>query len=200
MRHHGIPDKITNIIKKSYEGMTCQVVHGGQLADAFQVRTGVRQGCLMSPFLFLLAIDLIMRTSTEGRRNCIQWSLWGQLDDLDFADDLALLSHTQLQMQDKTDTVSYNSTRIGLNIHPTKTKVLSINATNTNKVTLGGKDLEEVESFTYLGSNVDKSGGTDADVRVRIGKARAAFNQLKNIWHSSTIISQIKDKDLQHNC
>ena len=48
-------------------------------------------------------------------------------------------------------------------------------------------DLEEVEIFTYLGSNVDKSGGTDADVRVRIGKGRAAFNQLKNIWHSSTI-------------
>ena len=118
--------------------MTCRVVHGGQLADAFQVRTGVRQGCLMSPFLFLLAIDRIMRTSTEGRRNVIQWTLWGQLDDADF--DLALISHTQHQMQDKTDTVSYNSTRIGLNINPTKTKILRINATNTNQVTLGGKD------------------------------------------------------------
>ena len=112
MRHYGIPDKITNIIKNSYEGMTCRVVHGGQagqLTDAFQVRTGVRQGCLMSPFLFLLAIDWIRRISTEGRRNGIQWSLWGQLDDLDFADDLALLSHTQQQMQDKTYSVSYNS-------------------------------------------------------------------------------------------
>ena len=122
-----------NIIKKS-EGMACRMVHGGQLTDTFQVRTGVRQGCLMSPFLFLLAIDWIMRTSTEGRRNGIQWSLWGQLDDLDFADDLALLSHAQQQMQDKTDTVSYNSTRIGLYIHPTKTNVLKINAINTNQV------------------------------------------------------------------
>ena len=79
MRHYDLPDKITHIIKNSYEGMTCRVVHGGQLTDAFQIRTGVRQGCLMSPFLFLLAIDWIMRTSTEGRRNGIQWSLWGQL-------------------------------------------------------------------------------------------------------------------------
>ena len=105
MRHYGIADKIINIIKTSYEGMTCRVVHGGQLTDAFHDRTDVRQGCLMSPFLFPHAIDWIMRTSTEGRRNGIQWSLWGQLDDLDFADDLALLSHTQQQIQDKTDTV-----------------------------------------------------------------------------------------------
>ena len=41
MRYYGIPDKITNIIKNSYEGMTCRVVHGGQLTDAFQVRTGL---------------------------------------------------------------------------------------------------------------------------------------------------------------
>lgn len=187
MRHYGIPQKITNIIKNSYEGMTCRVVHGGQLTDAFQVRTGVRQGCLLSPFLFLLAVDWIMKASTEGRRNGIQWSLWGQLDDLDFADDIALLSHTQQQMQDKMDALNYNSTRIGLNIHPTKTKVLRINATNANQVTLGSEHLKEVESFTYLGSNVDNSGGTDADVRVRIGKARGAFNQLKNIWRASNL-------------
>ena len=98
MRHYGIPDKITNIIKNSYEGMNCRVVHGGQLTDAFQVRTGVRQGCLMSPFLYLLVIDWIMRTSTEGRRSGIQWSLWGHLDEVDFADDLALLSHAQQHM------------------------------------------------------------------------------------------------------
>ena len=71
---------------------------------------------------------------------------------MEFADDLALLSHTQQQMQDKTDTVSYNSTRIGLNIHPTKTKVLRINATNTNQVTLGGNDLEEVEASPTWGA------------------------------------------------
>uniref|UniRef100_A0A673L9U4 G protein-coupled receptor kinase n=1 Tax=Sinocyclocheilus rhinocerous TaxID=307959 RepID=A0A673L9U4_9TELE len=54
LRHYGIPDKIVTIIRNSYEGLNCKVVHGGQLTEAFQVRTGVRQGCLLSPFLFLL--------------------------------------------------------------------------------------------------------------------------------------------------
>lgn len=52
---------------------------------------------------------------------------------------------------------------------------------------LEGEALEEVESFTYLGSVVDKLGGTDADVKVQIGKARAAFLQLKKVWGSSEL-------------
>ena len=187
LRHYGVPEKVTNIIRNSYEGLTCRVIHGQQLTDAFQVRTGVRQGCLLSPFMFLLAIDWVMKTSTAQKRNGIQWTPWTQLDDLDFADDLALLSHTQHQMQEKTNIVSATSTRLGLTIHRGKSKVLKINTANSTPITLEGEALEEVESFTYLGSIVDKLGGTDADVKVRIGKARTAFHQLKNVWGSSDL-------------
>ena len=187
LRHYGVPEKVTNIIRNSYEGLTCRVIHGQQLTDAFQVRTGVRQGCLLSPFMFLLAIDWVMKTSTAQKRNGIQWTPWTQLDDLDFADDLALLSHTKHQMQEKTNIVSAISTRLGLTIHRGKSKVLKINTDSITPITLEGEALEEVESFTYLGSVVDKLGGTDADVKVRIGKARAAFHQLKNVWGSSDL-------------
>jgi hypothetical protein len=54
------------------------------LTESFDIKTWVKQGCLLSPFLFLLAIDYIMRESTEGKWNGIQWTMWQQLDDLDF--------------------------------------------------------------------------------------------------------------------
>ena len=114
----------------------------------------------------------------------IHWSLWTQLDDLDFADDLALLSHSQQQMQEKTNIIAGNSAKLGLNIHRGKSKVLKVNTASITPITLAGEALEEVESFTYLGSIVDKQGGTDANVRIRIGKARAAFLQLQKVWAS----------------
>ena len=187
LRHYGIPAKLTNIIKNSYEGLSCRVVNGRQLSEAFQVRTGVRQGCLLSPFLFLLAIDWIMKTSLTQRQNGIQWTLSTQLDDLDFADDIALLSHTHKQMQEKTQIVAENSARLGLKIHQGKSKVLKVNSINASPITIEEKALEEVGSFTYLGSIVDTQGGTDADVKTRINKARTAFLQLKNIWASRNL-------------
>src|SRR4029434_11093095 len=78
MDYYGIPTKITNLIRNSYEGTSCKVIHAGQLSRSFDVRTGVKQGCLLSPFLSLLAIDWIMRETTEDRKNGIQWTLWEQ--------------------------------------------------------------------------------------------------------------------------
>ena len=72
LRHYGVPMKLVNMIKNSYEGMSCRVIHDGQLTKNFEIRTGVRQGCLLSPFLFILAIDWIMKTETKGKRNGIQ--------------------------------------------------------------------------------------------------------------------------------
>ena len=130
--------------------------------------------------------------TTVQRTSGIQWTLWTQLEDLDFADDLALLSHSHQQMQDKTTELAAVSLQVGLNIHKGKTKVLRMNAASTDPVTLEGNALEEVETFTYLGSVINKRGGTDAYVRARIGKARVAFLQLKNIWSSRVLSSRTK--------
>ena len=93
LRHYGVPEKIIALIRCTYQDMSCKIAHASQLSESFEVKTGVRQGCLLSPFLFLLVIDWIIKTTKTGRNNGIQWTLWTQLDDLDFADDLALLSH-----------------------------------------------------------------------------------------------------------
>ena len=84
---------------------------------------------------------------------------WLQLDDLDFADDLALLSHTHRQMQEKANSVKDSSAQIGLHINRGKTKILRINTTIIEPVQLDEDLLEEVNSFTYLGSVVDSQGG-----------------------------------------
>ncbi|VDO67373.1 unnamed protein product [Schistosoma curassoni] len=95
-------------------------------------------------------------------------------------------------MQIRTASVAAVSASVGLNIHKGKTKVLKYNTENSNPITLDGETLGDVESFTYLGSIIDEQGGSDAEVKARIGKARAAFLQLKNIWNSKQLSTNIK--------
>ncbi|VDO86019.1 unnamed protein product [Schistosoma margrebowiei] len=192
LRHYGVPEKIVNTIRNSYDGLQCKVVHGGQLTDAFQVRTGVRQGCLLSPFLFLLVVDWIMKTSTSEGKHGIQWTAQNLLDDLGFADDLAILPHTHEEMQIKTASVAAVSVSVDLNIHKGKTRVLKFKTENSNPIILDGETLEDVESFTYPRSIIDEQGGSDADVKARIGKASVAFLQLENIWNSKQLSTNIK--------
>ena len=72
---------------------------------------------------------------------------------------------------------------IGLSIDSKKSKVLRINKRNEAPILLGETALEEVESFTYLGSIVSKNGGVEPDVAAHVGKARAAWWQLKTVCY-----------------
>ncbi|VDO49988.1 unnamed protein product [Schistosoma margrebowiei] len=61
------------------------------------------------------------------------------------------------------------------------------------------EDLEDIKSFTYLGSIIDEHGGSDADVKARIGKARATYLQFKNIWNSKQLSTNNKVRILTIN-
>ena len=79
-----------------------------------------------------------------------------------------------------------------LKISKKKTRTMSANHVNKNSIQLRGEDIEDVEQFTYLGSVVSRDGGTDQDIKSRIGKATAAFKILRPIWTSQVISVKIK--------
>ncbi|VDO86849.1 unnamed protein product [Schistosoma curassoni] len=133
-----------------------------------------------------------MKTSTSGGKPGIQWTSRMQLDDLDLADDPAVLSHTQQQVKEKTASVAAASAVVGLNIHKGKIKILQYKTACTNSITIDGEDLEAVQAFTYLGSIIDEHGGSDADMKARIGKARAVYLKLKNIQNSKQLSTNTK--------
>ena len=68
-----------------------------------------------------------------------------------------------------------------------KTKIMKANTKSKNVVTVDGKPLEETDCFTYLGSKINKTGGTEEDTKARIQKARVAFLMLSKIWKSKLI-------------
>nr|KAG5690895.1 hypothetical protein BaRGS_028927 [Batillaria attramentaria] len=176
-----------NIIRQLYEDATCQVIHDGKLTEPFTVRTGVRQGCILSPTIFLMVVDWVMRQATDGKRTGIQWTFSKQLEDLDFADDIALLSHKQQDAQEKLNRVAEEAEKTGLKINISKTEVMRVNHKQHNPIQLHQEDIKEVDKFVYLGSVVSKDGGTDEDIKSRTNKARHAFRTLRPIWRSTAL-------------
>ncbi|VDP51842.1 unnamed protein product [Schistosoma mattheei] len=122
-----------------------------------------------------------METSTSEGKHGMQWTARMQQDDL------ALLSHTKQQMQEKTASVATVSAAVGPIIHKGNSTILQYNTACNNRITLDGEDLEDVKTFTYLGSIIDENGGSDATVKVWIGRTRAVFLQTMNIWNSKQL-------------
>jgi hypothetical protein len=97
LRNYGIPSKIVQLIKQFYANFSCTI--NSEADTGFLAKSGVRQGCIMSSVLFIIAINLAMRTIlTEGSIG-LRWTLCTTLEDTDYADDLALLLHTEDHMQ-----------------------------------------------------------------------------------------------------
>eukprot|EP00105_Crassostrea_gigas_P028092 XP_011449634.1 PREDICTED: uncharacterized protein LOC105343837 [Crassostrea gigas] len=102
-------------------------------------------------------------------------------------------------MQEKTSILVKNASKTGLRINKEKTKLVRINTNNINSIEIYNTQLENVTSFTYLGSVVNHSGGTEEDVKSRLAKAYTAFGMLGKVWKSKYITIKTKLRILNSN-
>ena len=93
LKLYGVPDKFIDIFKTLYLNSSCCVKTSVGNTDMFDIKTGVRQSCILSPFLILITIDFVMTKAMDDASFGIEWSQ-KRLADLDFADDISAISHT----------------------------------------------------------------------------------------------------------
>ncbi len=102
LRHYGIPEKIVTAITKLYDQSRGTVRINGKLSDPFDISTGVLQEDVLAPFLFVIVVDYVLSRSENehgfvyklgsGTRSRPISAL--KINDLDFAEDLALLENS----------------------------------------------------------------------------------------------------------
>ena len=156
MRPYGIPSKIFEVITMLYSNSSANVICGNKLTDRFGVKTGVKQGCVLSPFLFLLGIDWIVRQATDVTRRGIGLTLFMNLEDLYFAGDIVLLSQRKTGMQAKTTVQAEKAQSIGLKVSKKKTKHMRVKAKSEEPIKLYDENIVDVDDLTYLSSKMSR--------------------------------------------
>lgn len=141
----------------------------------------------MSALFLNIVINWAMQRTPRG----IRWTLLSTLEDLDFANDLALVSHTHQNMQEKTSRLSTFAQQVSLKIRQKKTEVM-LNVQHPAPVKVNGEDLRTTEEFTYLASVVRHDGGAGNYIKHRLSKARNAFRMMNNVWRSSQYSTKTK--------
>ena len=88
--------------------------------------------------------------------------------DLDYGDGLSILDESVSKINELLEVLRVQGARIGLNINVKKTKSLRLGISEDEKVTFGNEKIDQLGSFTYLGSIISKDGGSSEDVKSRI--------------------------------
>ena len=150
----------------------------------FEILRGVKQGDVLSALLFCIAIGIIT-TKAFGNKNFgipIGGKTWS---DLGYADDLALLAKSKVELIEMLEKLENESASFGLAINFTKTKIMPIgpNAISSQEtsMTILGQRIDIVSQFEYLGRVLHNRADDTAAVEHRIAKGWQAFQKKKSI-------------------
>ena len=210
----GFPAKMVNIIKQLHFGMEASVHINGVLSNPFSVSNGLKQGCVLAPFLFNLYFNKVMldalkefddgvqvRYKMDGklfRRSGTRLPMSVSICDLRFADDVIASCHDGVSLQDFINRFSTAAQDWGLCVSTDKTKVMiqstSSHPTNESSVFhIQETNLEVVSSFRYLGSILSSDSSLSSEINARIAKAASVFSCLKNTaWENSNLSTKTK--------
>ena len=204
LRHYGIPKVVVNAIQVLYKDSNSAVMVDGSISEPFQVTTGVLQGDVLAPFLFIILVDYLLMKSTSGidagivtypRRSSRYPAK--MLNDLDFADDIALLESSIDRAQSQLTRTANAAADLGLVISAPKTEYMTANCNAQPALEVYGSTINHVTDFKYLGS---KMGSSVGDLKRRKALAWAAFWKLERLWRSPSLPIETKIKLFQTTC
>ena len=125
LKEMGIPDHLTYLMRNLYAGQEATVRTGHGTTDWFQIGKGVRQGCILSPCLFNLYAEYIMRnTGLEEAEAGIKIA-GRNINNLRYADDTTLMAESEEELKSFLMKMKEESEKVGLKLNIQKTKIMA---------------------------------------------------------------------------
>ena len=185
MKEMGIPDHLTCLLRNLYAGQEATVRTGHGTTNWFQIRKGVREGCILSPYLFNLSAEYIMRNPGPDEAQAGIKIARRNINHLRYADDTTLMAESEKGLKSLLMKIKEESEKVGLKVGIQKTKIMASGPIISWE--RDGETVEAVSDFIFLGSKITADGDCSHEIKRRLLFGRKFMNNLDSIFKSRDI-------------
>ena len=177
----GIPEHLSCLLRNLYGGQEATVGTGHGTTDWFQIGKGVHQGCILSPCLFNLYAEHIMRNAGLDEAEAEIKIAGRNIKNLRYADDTTLMAESK-ELKSLLMKVKEESEKVGLKLNIQKTKIMASSPITSWQI--DGETVETVADFILGGSKITIDGDCSQEIKRCLLLGRKAMTKLDSILKS----------------
>jgi len=159
----GIPDHLTCLLRNLYAGQEATVSTGHGTSDWSQIGKGVCQGCILSPCLFNLYAEYIMRNAGLEEAQAGIKIARRNINNLRYADDTTLMAESEEELKSLLMKVKEETEKISLKLNIQKTKIMAYRPITSWQI--DGETVETVADFILGGSKITADGDCSHELK-----------------------------------
>ena len=184
LKELGIPDLLTCLLRNLYAGQEATIRTGHGRTDWLQIGKGVRHGCILSPCLFNLYAEYIMRNAGLEEEQAGIKIAGRNIKNLRYADDTTLKAESE-ELKGLLMQVKEESEKVGLKLNIQKTKIMASGPITSWQIDEG--TVVTVSDFISLGSKITADGDCSHEIKRHLLLGRKVMNNLDSILKSRDI-------------
>ena len=162
LKEMGILDDLICLLRNLYAGQEATVRTGHGTTDWFQIGKGVRQGCILSPCLFNLYAEYIMRNAGLDKAQAGIKTAGRNINNLRYADDTTLMAESE-ELKSLLMKVKEESEKVGLKLNIQKTKIVASGPITLLQI--NGETMETMTDFIFWGSKITADGECSHEIK-----------------------------------
>ena len=152
----GIPDHLTCLLRNLFAGQEATIRIGHGRKDWFQIGKGVHQGYILSPCLFNLYAEYIMRNAGLDEAQARIKIVGRNISNLRYADDTTFMAESEEELKSPLMKMKEESEKVGLKLNIQKTKIMASGSITSWQI--DGETMKTVTDFIFLGSKITADG------------------------------------------
>ena len=185
LRETGIPDHLICLLRNLHADQEATATTGHGTTDWFQIGKGVLQGCILSPCLFNLYAEYIMRNWGLEEAKVRIKTAGRNIYNLRYADDTTLIAGSEEELKSLLMKVKEESENVGLKFNIQKTKIMAPGCITSWQI--DGETVETVADFIFLGSKITVDGNCSHEIKRCLLLGRKVMTNLDSILKSITL-------------